>query len=113
MANDESADVEPLLGQGDIGRWSQNEAVDYETACEVYTGLIAWCTSEIESERRKPGGDESVIADLMARSRQYVQERRALDPTDHDEIARVIQELGGLLKAHRAELKSRREDDGA
>jgi hypothetical protein len=98
-----------VLGKGDLGGWSQGEVADYDSACAVYDQLIAWCTVEIEAERGRQNSDEAVIGELMARSAEYARARRELDPEDEREIARVGHELGGLLKSHYGEVRSRGE----
>src|SRR6266545_2467493 len=96
----------PQTGRG----WTQDEAVAYEVACELLTGMVAWCSSDIAKEEQQTAPDVDHIHALEEEIGRYERERRQLDPADHDEVARVTQMYGAKLRAHYAELRATDED---
>lgn len=72
--------------------WSDEESVAYEVAIEATGEVVGVCSSKLSKERVKPEPDPDVIAAWHDEIRRWVKIRRALDPTNHDQIARVRRE---------------------
>jgi hypothetical protein len=69
--------------------WSDQESVGYEAALEAINGLVGAYSARITAERAKPTPDLEAIARWRDERAACADVRRALSPTDHDEVARV------------------------
>ncbi len=101
----------PRTGR-DLGGWTQDEAVAYEVACELLTGMVAWCSSEIAKERARPTPDVAVIQRWESDSARYAREQRELDPADDAEVVRVTRVYGEQLREHYEQVRASGEAGG-
>ncbi len=83
-------------------KWTQEEAVDFETVREVITSLMAIQTYEISEERRKVPTDQGRIEELRAYRSQLASERANMHINEPDKIARVLEEYGTVVRTWRA-----------
>lgn len=77
-------------------KWTQEEAIAYESALECITHLRAILTSERHNDNPTP----ERLAEIEAESARLFAERRALSVHDHTEIARIRNEYGALIRVH-------------
>lgn len=84
-------------------KWTQDEAIAFECACEAITHLQAILTGQIDEERRKGCPDTERIESLRAERLRLSQERANLHVKDHENVARVRAEYGARVRAWRAE----------
>lgn len=77
-------------------KWTQDEAIAYESALECITHLRAILTSERHNDNPTPAR----LAEIEAESARLFAERRALSVHDHADIARIRQEYGQRIRAH-------------
>lgn len=83
-------------------KWTQDEAIDFECACDVITDLRAILTGRIAEEGSKEHPDAERVAALRAERSRLFRERAGLHVKDHDAIARVLTEYGTRVRAWRA-----------
>jgi len=79
--------------------WTQEEAIEYECACECITDLMGIKTAEICEEEAKPFPDTTHVARLRAERFELAQERKRLHADNHAEIARINKEYGAIVRA--------------
>lgn len=82
-------------------RWSQDESVEFETAREVITSLMAIQTHQISEEREKLHPDQRRIAELREYRSQLANERANMHINEPAKIARVLEEYGALVRTWR------------
>jgi hypothetical protein len=80
-------------------KWTQDQAIAYESACECISALIAIHTAAITHEQRAEHPSASVIAELDEQITQLFRERKSLLPTDDEAVKRIRIEYGGLVRA--------------
>lgn len=83
-------------------KWTQDQSVAYESACECISALIAVHTAAIAREEHAEHPSASVIADHDAQITQLFRERKSLLPTDDDAVKRIRVEYGALVRAAKA-----------
>lgn len=87
-----SADDGSIVGQLPPYTWSDEESVSYEAAVEAINEVVGACSARIADERAKAEPDASAIATWSDERRRCHELRQRLDPTDHEQIARVRRE---------------------
>ena len=76
-------------------KWTQEEAIAYESALECITHLRAILTAE----RHNDNPPSERLAEIEAESARLASERRALSVHDHAEIARIRRDYGQRIRA--------------
>lgn len=84
-------------------KWTQDEAIAFECACECITDLMAIYTGQIADEKCKDAPDAEKMAGMRAVRTKLAQERAALRLADHANIARIRTEYGAVIRAWRAQ----------
>lgn len=77
-------------------KWTQDEAIAFECACECIIHLMAICTGELHNGEPT----ESRRAELEADRSRLSQERTALHVSDTIEIERIRHDYGARIRAH-------------
>lgn len=85
-----------------LPRWSQDQAIAYEAACEAVNDVIAGYSADIAAEQAKPAPDRNRIAYLEMRTDQCCAVLDALHVTDDVTIAQVRSEYGAIVRARAA-----------
>lgn len=83
-------------------KWTQSEAVAFESAREVITDMHAILTSQIDEESSKSSPDAARLASLRAERSRLFQERAGLHVHDHAEVGRIRAEYGAKVRSWRA-----------
>jgi hypothetical protein len=83
-------------------KWTQDEAIAFESARDCINGMIAVCSRAIADEKSKPEPDELRMSELKNYVHDLARERRELHVTDYEKIETIRREYGSLLRAHRA-----------
>ena len=83
-------------------KWTQDEAIAYECACECITDLMGIYTGQIAYEKRKDAPDAEKMGEMRAARTKLAQERAALHVADHTNIVRIRTEYGAIVRAWRA-----------
>ena len=81
-------------------KFTQNQAVDYECAKEVITDMMALCTLRINETDKK---DLVRLNELRAYRSKLARERALLCVNDDDQIFRIRNEYGVIVRTWRAE----------
>ena len=82
-------------------KWTQDEAIAFECACECITDMMAIYTGRITDEKRKDTPDTDKLAEMRAERTKLAQERAALHVSDHANIARIRTNYGATVRAWR------------
>ncbi len=82
------------LDRGVQPQWTHDDCVNYESARELITELMAFRSEWIARERSKPIPDLSAIECWKAERGAYAAELRGLDVTDRENIARIRRDYG-------------------
>lgn len=100
MASGQREPHRPVLGQSNLGNWTQADAVTFEVAEDLLGDLIGWCNARMWEEREKPNADQDPdeIEKWKREAARYVAEKRALAGADPAAVARVIREYGPLVR---------------
>lgn len=88
-------------------KWTQQEAIAYECACEVINDVIGILTGQIAEETRKEHPDAERLAALRAERSRLSREQADLHVKDHAAVARARAEYGARVRAWRAEQPER------
>lgn len=94
-----NADI--LAAGGLHPKWTQEEAIAYESALECITHLRAILTAERHNDNPTP----ERLAEIEAESARLAAERRALSVHDHAEIARIRRDYGQRIRVHMAQAR--------
>lgn len=82
-------------------KWTQDEAIAFECACEVITDMMAIQTGQITEEANKAEPDADRLASLRAERSRLAQERAALHVDDLAAVARIRTKYGAIIRAWR------------
>lgn len=83
-------------------RWTQDQAIEFECACDTIGHLIAIHSHQIAAEERQPTPDAARIGHLHAELMRLARERQNLHVDSYAEIARVNDEYGAIIRAWHA-----------
>ena len=81
-------------------KWTQDQAIAYECACELIGHLIAIKSEQIEQELQATNQNHERIETLRRERSALHQERNALYVTDDAAIARIRAEYGAEVRAY-------------
>ncbi|MCL2716203.1 MAG: hypothetical protein FWD68_16965 [Alphaproteobacteria bacterium] len=84
-------------------KWTQDQAIAYECACDCITDLRGILTAQIYEESARPRPDSERLACLQAERSRLFHERAALCVTDDAAVARVRAEYGAWFRCLYAE----------
>ena len=88
----------PIVDKLEPYTWSTEESVAYEAAIEAIGRVIGIYSEKISIEEAMESPDPELISNWVSGQRQCVERRRVLDPTNHEDIARVRREYTGLAQ---------------
>lgn len=80
-------------------KWTQEQAVAFESACEIIGHLIGIKMEQIEAELNTATPNQSRIDALRAERHSLAVERSALHVTDTEKVSRIRREYGAMVKA--------------
>jgi len=83
-------------------KWTQDQAVAFESACEIIGHLIGIKMEQIEAELSSPVPDQARIEALRAERHALAIERNTLHVTETDKVSRIRREYGTMIKAWEA-----------
>lgn len=84
-------------------KWTQDEAVDFETAREVITNLMAIQSRQIEEERQKDVPDQKRMTELHDYRARLADEQTKLHINEPAKIARILEDYGPVVRSWRAQ----------
>ncbi|WP_323004837.1 hypothetical protein [Denitromonas sp.] len=84
-------------------QWTHDDCVNYESARELITELMAFRSEWIARERAKAEPDLPVIERWKAERGAYAAELRGLDVTDRENITRIRRDYGAEVRRLAAE----------
>ncbi len=79
-------------------KWTHEECVNYESARELITHLMAFRSEWIARERAKIAPDLVAVERWSAQRSSYAAELRGLDVTDRENIARIRRDYGAEIR---------------
>lgn len=79
-------------------KWTHEDCVNYESARELITHVMAYRSEWIARERAKAAPDLSAIERWKAERGAYAAELRGLDVTDRENIARIRRDYGAEIR---------------
>ena len=79
-------------------KWTHEDCVNYESARELITHLMAFRSEWISRERAKTAPDLAMIERWNAERGAYAAELRGLDVTDRENIARIRRDYGAEIR---------------
>lgn len=79
-------------------KWTHEDCVNYESARELITHLMAFRSEWIARERAKTAPDLETIERWNAERGAYAAELRELDVTDRENIARIRRDYGAEIR---------------
>ena len=79
-------------------KWTHEDCVNYESARELITHLMAFRSEWIARERAKVAPDLVAIERWNAERGSYAAELRGLDVTDRENIARIRRDYGAEIR---------------
>jgi hypothetical protein len=82
-------------------KWTQEEAIAFECACDCITDMIAIQTRQIAEEANKAELDVDRIESLRTERSRLFKERLALHVGDIAEIERIRHEYGACIRIYR------------
>jgi len=80
-------------------KWTQEEAINFECACECITDLQGITLHKIREEESTASPNTERLANLEAEFSKLDQERKRLHVHNHAEIARIRSEYGAIIRA--------------
>lgn len=80
-------------------KWTQDQAIAFESACEIIGHLIGIKMEQIEAELSSPAPDQTRIDALRAERHALATERNTLHVTETDKVNRIRHEYGAMIKA--------------
>jgi len=83
-------------------KWTQNEAIAYECACETINDLMAILSGQIADESVKPHPDAVRLEKLHTERLRLARERNGLRVDDHEHVDRICTEYGAIVRTWRA-----------
>lgn len=86
-----------------MAEWTQDEAIAYEVAVEDIGHVIATLTEDIYAEKDKEKPNMALIEKLEKEQKRLGDERRNLRVKDQENIARVREKYGAIIRARNAE----------
>jgi len=87
-------------------KWTQDEAIAYESACEAITHWRAILTGAIHKESKKDHPDEEKLKRMYSERSQLFLERVQLHVTDQAKIAQIRTNYGARIRSWLAEYKA-------
>jgi hypothetical protein len=81
-------------------RWTQDQAIAYESARELIGHMMAIKSEQIEQEQGKKTPDKERIEALRLERLALHQERSALHVTDDAQVARIRDDYGAVIRAY-------------
>jgi hypothetical protein len=97
-----TAESQPPPPSGREPEWTHDQCVDYESARECLTSLLAFHSRWIEEERQRPVPDVEKIAAWHAETARLAEVQQSLSIHDPETVARVRREYGAEVKRLRA-----------
>jgi len=82
-------------------KWTQDQAIAYECACECITDLCGILTGQIFEESSKPYPNSERLASLRTERSRLFRERAELSVKDDAKVARVRAEYGARVRSLR------------
>jgi len=79
-------------------KWTQEEAIACECACDYLGEVLGIYSSELDSEEAREAPREDRVAWLEAEIVRLARVRRQLRVTDHETIAEIRRVFGALLR---------------
>lgn len=79
--------------------WTQDQAIDYECACDAIGDMIAIKAEQIEAELNSAQPNQAIIGLLRAERRELAQCRHALDISDTILIREIRRQYGAIIQA--------------
>jgi hypothetical protein len=83
-------------------KWTQDQSIAYECACELIGHLMAIKSEQIERERGAATPSQEKIEALRRGRSALHQEREALNVTDDAAVIRIRTEYGPIVRAYEA-----------
>ncbi len=80
-------------------KWTQEQAIAFESARECLTSLMSVYTAALAEEEARREPRPAMVSELNKKIAHLFRERAALQPTDVDAVTRVSTEYGPLLRA--------------
>ena len=80
-------------------KWTQEQAINFESANEIIGHLIGIKMEQIEAERNSPTPNQARIEVLGAERRTLAGERNSLHVSETEKVNRIRREYGTLIKA--------------
>jgi hypothetical protein len=82
-------------------RWTQEESVNFESARETITALMAIHTRQAYEESKKQRPDPGRLAALEIELSRLAEERSSLRVADHANVTRIRTEYGATVRSWR------------
>ena len=82
-------------------KWTQDEAINFESARETITALMAIHTGQAYEESKKPTPDTERLAALEIELFRLAKERSSLRVADHANVTRIRTEYGATVRSWR------------
>ncbi len=83
-------------------KWTQDQAISFESACEIIGHLIGIKMEQIEAELNAPVPNQARIDTLRAERHALAVERNTLHVTDTEKVSQIRREYGSMIKAWEA-----------
>lgn len=80
-------------------KWTQEQAIAFESARECITALMAVYTAALSKEEGGPSPRPAVVEELNEKIANLFRERARLQPTDVEAVARVRTVYGPMVRA--------------
>ncbi len=84
-----------------VPKWTQDEAIAFESACECITDLIGILMAAVYQEESNATPDSQRLLELNAAVSRSWQTRERLGVHNHSGIARIRDEYGSKIRAWR------------
>lgn len=79
--------------------WTQDQAIDYECACDAIGDMIAIKSEQIEAEINSAQPNQAMIEVLRAERHEFAQQRRMLDVSDTLMIREIRRQYGAIIRS--------------
>lgn len=81
-------------------KWTQDQSIGYECACELIGHLMAIKSEQIEIELNATAPNQQQIEALRAERSALHREREALFVTDDEQVERIRREYGAIVRSY-------------
>jgi hypothetical protein len=96
--NPEQGEDVSVLSRIEPHGWDPDTVAAYEVAVDLLNQVVGVHSARIRDAERTEPPDEQAVAALREEQAKYVDARRHLQPSDHEQVARIRWECAAIIR---------------